>query len=78
MAKWVTFYEDVFCGVRDYVEHPDKETATRYFKAHYRQYFQLSTRIDVKLPMSYGYLHRKYRGMTLRQFQKVWGAKKEA
>ena len=77
MAKWVTFYDDVFRGVQDYVEHPDREAATKYFKAHYRQYFELSTKNDVKLPMSYGYPHRRFYGITLRQFQKMWGAKKE-
>lgn len=70
MGKWVTFYESIFNGIQDYVVHPDKETAEKYFKAHCRNYFQIAPVTQVKLPMAYGFPHRKYYGLSLRQFQK--------
>jgi hypothetical protein len=72
MAKWVTFYEDSISGrIFDYTEHPDKETAAKYFKNHYAHYFELATKIPVvKLPMRYGYLFRAFYGMSLRAFKK--------
>ena len=73
MAKWVTFYEDILSGVHDLVVHDSKEDATTYFRSHYRQYFQLSSRIEIKLPMSYGYPMRKYRGMSKYMFEKNYG-----
>lgn len=76
MGKWVTFYESIFSGIQDYVEHPDKETAEKYFKAHYRYYFQIAPATQVKLPMAYGFYHRKYYGMSLRMFKKRMAEKK--
>lgn len=73
MAKWVTFYDDIFNGVSDLKVHDNKEAATTYFKRVYRSFFQLSTKIDIKLPMSYGYPHRKFRGMSKRMFEKNYG-----
>lgn len=73
MSKWVTFYEDIFNGISDLKIHENKETATDYFKKHYRIYFQMSTKINVKLPMSYGYAHRKFKGMSKPMFEKIYG-----
>ena len=74
MAKWVTFYHDVMSKcIRDYVEHPDRESATKHFENHYRDYFHLRTKTKVKLPMAYGFPFRKYIGMTLRSFEKEFG-----
>ena len=71
MAKWVTFYEDIFNGVSDVEIHKDKETATKYFQTHYRQYFQLSSKIKVELPMTYGFPFRRYYGTSLTKFKKI-------
>ncbi len=71
MSRWVTFYEDIFNGVSDVKIHKDKESATEHFKNNYWRYFQLSKKIDVKLPMSYGYPHRRFRGMSITSFNKV-------
>lgn len=73
MAKWVTFYEDIFSGVHNLKIHENKELATEYFKQNYRNYFELSNKIDVKLPMSYGYPHRKFKGMSKAMFEKNYG-----
>ena len=70
MSKWVTFYYDMFNGVSDYQEHKDKESATIYYKDNYRRYFQLSRKEGIKLPMSYGYPHRKFYGISLQRFKK--------
>lgn len=69
MAKWVTFYYDLMSGIHDLVEHKNKEDATEYFKKHYRGHFQLNRSIKIELPMSYGYPHRKYIGMSKRKFE---------
>lgn len=71
MAKWVTYYEDIFNGVSDVAIHKNKETATKYFQTHYRQYFQLSSKIKVELPMTYGFPLRRYCGISLTKFKKL-------
>ncbi len=72
--KWVTFYYDVMQNkIYDFVEHKDKVAATKYFKKHYKDYFQLRTEIKVKLPMTYVSPFRRYVGMTLCSFKKQFG-----
>ena len=74
MSKWITFYEDILRNkISNCAIHDNKEEATKHFKNHYKQFFQLSQNIEVKLPMSYGYPHRKYRGMSVIKFKKVYG-----
>ena len=74
MAKWVTFYYDVMSDkVYDFVEHKDKASATKHFKKHYKDYFQLATDTQIELPMTYGFPFRKYAGITLRSFEKQFG-----
>ena len=73
MAKWVTFYEDMFNGISDLVVHENKEVATKYFQKNYRNYFQLSSKVNIELPMSYGYPTRKFKGMTKSMFEKNYG-----
>ena len=72
--RWVTYYEDgmIMNGkVADITIHKDKESATRYFKAHYRDYFQLNPKdIKVKLPMSYGFVFRSFNGVSLLKFKR--------
>jgi len=71
MSRWVTFYEDAFRGIFDYNEHPDRETATKYFKKNYMRYFEMAQKIPViKLPMRYGYPFRAFYGMSLQAFRK--------
>lgn len=57
--RWVTYFEDAMVmdgKVADIVVHKDKESATKYFKAHYKDYFLFNpNRIEVKLPMRYGF-----------------------
>lgn len=53
------------------VIHKDKESATKYFKAHYRDYFQLNPKyIEVKLPMRYGFPFRAFYGVSLLKFKR--------
>lgn len=71
--RWVTYYESVMMGskVADIVIHKDKESATKYFKSHYRDYFQLNRKyIEVKLPMRYGFPFRAFHGVSLLIFKR--------
>ena len=73
--RWVTYYEDVMRirdgKVADITIHKDKESATKYFKAHYRDYFQLNPKyIEVKLPMRYGFPFRAFHGVSLLTFKR--------
>ena len=71
--RWVTYYENVMMGgkVADIVIHKDKESATKYFKTHYKDYFQLNPKyIEVKLPMSYGFVFRSFNGVSLLSFKR--------
>ena len=72
--RWVTYYEDVMImdgKVADIVIHKDKESATRYFKTHYRDYFQINPKyIEIKLPMRYGFPFRAFYGVSLLKFKR--------
>lgn len=71
--RWVTYYEDIMMDgkVADIDIHKDKESATRFFKAHYRDYFQLNPKhIEVKLPMRYGFPFRAFYGVSLLTFKR--------
>jgi hypothetical protein len=71
--RYVTFYHDIFRGTRDVVVHQDKPTALRYFRRHYRDYFQINGPFcPPTLPASYGYAHRRFYGMSIRAFNKYW------
>lgn len=71
MSKWVTFYEDVIRNqIDDLHVHENKETAERYFKQTYKNYFELNTPITVKAPMSYGFPFRKYWILSKPSFEK--------
>lgn len=73
MSKWVTFYTDIFGTVADLTVHDNKEDATKFFKKNYKRYFELAMDIEIKLPMSYGYPHRKFIGMSKLKFEKLYG-----
>ena len=71
--RWVTYYEDVMFAskVADITIHKDKESATEFFKAHYRDYFQVNPKhIKVKLPMRYGFPFRAFYGVSLLTFKR--------
>lgn len=71
--RWVTYYEDLMMNgkVADIVIHKDKESATEFFRAHYRDYFQINPKhIKVKLPMSYGFVFRSFSGVSLLTFKR--------
>lgn len=74
MAKWVTFYYGIIDGgLRDLVEHKDKASAEKYFIQNYKKYFALSGNLkNFKLPMSYGYPHRKFYVMTKHKYEKYF------
>lgn len=70
--RWVTYYEHVMMGgkVADIVVHKDKESATKYFKSHYKNYFQLNPKyLKVELPISYGLGFRSFNGVSLLTFK---------
>ena len=72
MSRWVTFYEDVFNGISHVVIHKDKEEATKYFKKYYTSFFELNTRPKIELPMTYGFPHRRFVGMSITSFNKKY------
>lgn len=67
--RWITYYEGLH-GVTNVVVHKDKESATKYFKAHYKSYFELNSNVQVKLPMRYGFPFRAYYGVSLLTFKR--------
>ena len=73
MSKWVTFYTDIFGTVADLTVHNNKEDATKFFKNHYKDYFELAMPTEVRLPMTYGYPHRKFVGISKPKFEKLYG-----
>lgn len=77
MSRWVTFYEDVVNGISDIKVHKNKVEATKYFKNNYKNYFQLATDIKVYLPMSFGYCHRRFCGISKYAFEKAFEIKLE-
>lgn len=74
--KWVTCHWSIMGGVQDVVVHKDKDTATKYFKTHYRYYFSVAGTFKVDLPCTYGYAHRKFIGMSKAKFEKMFGKMK--
>jgi hypothetical protein len=70
--RWVTYFDDLMIegGVADVVLHKDKESATEYFKAHYKDYFRLNNKLEVKLPMRYGFPFRAFYGVSLLKFKR--------
>ena len=72
--RWVTYYEHVMMGgkVADIVIHNDKESATKYFKSHCRDYFQINPHnIKVTLPISYRIGFRSFNGVSLLTFKRI-------
>lgn len=72
--RWVTYYEHVMMQgkVADIVIHKDKESATKYFKSHYKNYFQLNPKhLKVELPMNYGLGFRSFNGVSLLTFKRI-------
>lgn len=67
--RWVTYYENLY-NVSGVVVHKDRESATKYFKTHYKSYFQLNRNVQVKLPMRYGFPFRAYCGESLLSFKR--------
>lgn len=76
--RWVTYYYSAMNGVFDLKIRKDKETATRFFKRNYSRYFDSCGRTLVKLPMTYGFLHRNFVGQTIVAFKKRFGKSGEA
>ena len=70
--KWVTYYDSILGGVRDVTVHKDRETATRYFNSHYRDYFEINTPFKAKLPCQYGFYHRAFYGVSKKTFEKMF------
>ena len=72
--RWVTYFEDVMImdgKVADIVIHKNKESATKYFKVHYRDYFKLNPKyMQVKLPMRYVFPFRAFYGVSLLTFKR--------
>lgn len=73
--RYATFYYDLLRDhVSDLTVHEDKETALKYFNAHFRNYFQLNAQWKAdKLPAVYGYPMRTYNGVSARTFKKMFG-----
>ena len=74
MSRWVTFYYDQLRDkVSDIVVHSDKDNALKYFNKHCKDYFQINSRFKAdKLPATYGYPLRKYYGISVLAFKKLF------
>lgn len=72
-GRWVTYYGDIMLGgqVADITIHKDKESATEFFRAHYRDYFPNHEHIKVKLPMHYGFPFRAFYGVPFLRFKRL-------
>ena len=71
--RWVTFYYSILGGVQNLEYHKDMPTALAYFRRHYQDFFAISAPFrPTKLPASYGFPHRKYMGMSIRNYNKYW------
>ena len=75
MSRWVTFYYDMLHEhVSDLKIHDNREVALKYFNKHCKDYFEINTPFKAdKLPASYGFLFRKYFGISAIQFKKKFG-----
>lgn len=73
--RYVTFYYDrLNRKAYDLEIHADKETALKFFNKNCKKYFSVNTgwKAD-KLSASYGYLTRKFFGMSDSAFRKEFG-----
>ena len=72
--RWTTFYYDRLRDkVFDLKVHDDKESALNYFNTHCKDYFQINTSFkEDKLPASYGYVMRRFYGISARAFKKMF------
>jgi len=70
-VKYVTFYWSIMGGVQHVEKFATEADALRNFRANYRSYFDLSGRfLPRKTPCAYGFPHRKYYCMSIRDFKK--------
>jgi len=72
--RWITFYYDSLRNrVFDLKVHDNKESALKYFNTHCKDYFQINTSFKAdKLPASYGYVMRRFYGISARAFKKMF------
>ena len=72
--RYVTFYYDLLReNVSDLKVHEDKEKALKHFNSECYKWFELGTKFKAdKLPATYGYLMRKYYGVSARTFKKMF------
>lgn len=72
--RYVTFYYDLLHDhVSDLKVHENKEVALKHFNTNCKNYFQLNSQFKAdRLPVSYGYPHRKYYGVSARTFKKMF------
>lgn len=75
MSRWVTFY---YNSIDDWVEdlkvHSDRESALKHFNQNCKRYFAVNTNFKAdKLPCSYGFVFRRYYGISAQSFKKQFG-----
>lgn len=72
--RYTTFYYDLLQNrVSNLKIHESKEEALKYFNSQCRKWFELNTKFKAdKFPASYGYPMRKYYGMSVRAFKKMF------
>lgn len=70
--RWVTFHYNALTNkVSALKVHENKETALKYFNSTMRDFFEINTNFKaVNLPATYGYVLRKYCGISARAFKK--------
>lgn len=69
--KYVTFYWDITSGIANAEKFETEKEALANFRARYKNYFDLHTRfLPRKTPCAYGFPHRKFYCMSIKDFQK--------
>ena len=73
--RWVTFhYNQLTDTISALKVHENKETALKYFNSTMKDFFEINTNFKAKeLPATYGYVLRKYYGISVRTFKKEFG-----
>lgn len=73
--RYATFHYDLIKKkISDLKIHENREEALAYFNSQCHRLFELNTKFKAtKLPAAYGYSFRKYYGVSVRTFRKMFG-----
>ena len=71
--KYCTFYWSIMGGIQHMEKFKTEAEALKNFRANYRTFFDLHTRFAPrKTPCAYGFAHRKYYCMSIKDYKKYF------